>query len=271
MSPAQGTCQRDGSAMPLPDEVHEASGLALGAGGLLWTHGDSGDPLILAVSAQGAPLGSVRVTGARVEDWEDIAAGPCGGGRCLFVGDVGDNDAARARVTVYRIPEPGPDADASAPADALHATYPDGAHDAEAIFVDAAGRIHLVTKGETGGIGLYRYPPAPAPGSTSRLELVRTLESGPVARRERITGASASADGRRVALRTLRSVSIYRTDALVGAATEAGGAHFDLSDAGEAQGEGIALGEGDVIYLASEGGRKKDPATLNRVSCAQAE
>jgi hypothetical protein len=51
-----------------------------------------------------------------VTDWEDVAAGPCPGGRCLYVADIGDNTASRPSVTVYRVPEPRPGEPARAPA-----------------------------------------------------------------------------------------------------------------------------------------------------------
>jgi len=264
-------CRVAGPPTPLPDEVHEASGLALGrrgGTGVLWTHGDSGEPRLVAVSPDGAVLGTVRVAGAAAGDWEDISAGPCAAGSCLYVGDIGDNDASRPRITVYRLPEPAPGDGTSAPAEALHAAYPDGPHDAEALFVDAGGRIYVVTKGETGPVAVYRYPQSPRPGEVARLERVAELSAGKVGRNERITGADASADGRWVALRTLRSVAFYPFAAVTGGGGRGGEpARFDLSAADEAQGEGIALGAGGVVYLASEGGKKKDPATLVRVTC----
>jgi hypothetical protein len=263
-------CRVAAPAAPLPDAVHEASGLALGRrdGGVLWTHADSGEPQVLAVSLDGTARGTVRVAGAAVEDWEDVAAGPCAAGECLFVGDIGDNDASRPRITVYRFPEPDPAGGASAPAEALHATYPDGPQDAEALFVDRTGRIHVVTKGETGPVAVYRFPESPRPGAVARLERLAELSAGKVGRSDRITGASASPDGRWVALRTLKAVSFHTLEAL---ATPGGGggepARFDLGAADEAQGEGIALGPDGAVYLASEGGKKKDPATLTRVAC----
>lgn len=267
---ADAACRVVAPAAPLPDEVHEASGLALGGrdGGTLWTHADSGEPQVLAVSLDGTVRGTVRVAGAGVQDWEDVAAGPCAAGACLYVGDIGDNEASRPQITVYRFPEPDPAAGASAPAEALHAAYPDGPQDAEALFVDGAGRIHVVTKGETGPVAVYRFPESPRAGEVARLERLAMLSAGKVGRSDRVTGASASPDGNRVALRTLKAVSFHSLEALT---TPGGGggepARFDLGAAGEAQGEGIALGPDGAVYLASEGGKKKDPAVLTRVAC----
>src|ERR1700741_4868888 len=253
---ADGVCTVTGAPVALPDAVHEAGGVAGGRRrneGILWTRADSGEPQVLALSLDGAPRGTVRIAGARVEDWEDVSVGPCAAGSCLFVGDIGDNSARGARITIYRVPEPEPGSGTSAPAEALHATYPDGAHDAEAFFVAGDGRIYVVTKGETGPAAVYRFPASPAAGSESRLEHVRAL-NGRVGQRERITGADVSPDGRWVALRTLEVVDFHPFTALTGGA-EGAPLRYDLSPAREAQGEGIALGAGGAGYLASEGGR----------------
>ena len=50
----------------------------------------------------------------------------------------------------------------------FHATYPDHAHDAEALLVAEDGWLHIVTKGDTGPIALYRFPRELQPGRTMR-------------------------------------------------------------------------------------------------------
>ena len=157
---AGAVCVPAGAPSPLHDEIHESSGVAVSRAhaGIFWTHNDSGDSILFAVDAQGRTAGRVRLAGAAVEDLEDLAAAPCpGGGNCLYAADIGDNDAERPSVTVYRIPEPAPGAAESAPATAIRLRYPDGAHDAEALFVHG-GAIHIVTKGESGPIAIYRAP-----------------------------------------------------------------------------------------------------------------
>jgi hypothetical protein len=255
-----------GTPLPLDAEIHESSGVAVSRAhaGLFWTHNDSGDPVLYAVDGEGRTVGRVRVAGAAVEDWEDVALAPCpAGGDCLFVADIGDNAARRASVTVYRVPEPAPAAAGSEPATAIRLRYPDGAHDAEAMFV-LDGAIHLVTKGESGPIALYRAP-ADA-GAEAVLERVRALSPGQVERPERITGADARADGRWIVLRTLREAAFYPAGELAG-----GGAaqprRVDLRELGEAQGEGIGFGPDGNVVVTSEGGRKDRAATFARLSC----
>lgn len=265
---ADAACAPDGGLREMDGEIHESSGVAVSRrhAGIFWTHNDSGDPLLYAVDAQGRTAGRVRVEGAEVEDWEDVAAAPCpDGGDCLWVADIGDNDAERASITVYRLPEPAPGDARSAPAQAIRLRYPDGPHDAEAMFV-LNGAIHVVTKGETGAVTLYRAPASAAPGAETALERVRTLSAQKVGRKERITSADASADGRWVALRTLREVSLYPADGLLGSGAPS--ARVDVRPLGEAQGEGIGFTPDGSLVLTSEGGKRDTPATFARLSCS---
>ncbi|HEX2205550.1 MAG TPA: hypothetical protein VHG91_19720 [Longimicrobium sp.] len=267
-APGGALCRVEASGVALPDDVHEASGVAPGRrdSGVLWTHNDSGDPVLAAVGADGRPRARVSVTGASLVDWEDVAAGPCPAGSCLYVGDIGDNGAARDRITVYRVLEPGAGETRTQPAEALHATYPDGPQDAEALFVMPDGGVYVVTKGETGPVAVYRFPQPLRPGATVRLERVRELAAGEARRSARITGASASPDGRWVALRTLREVAFYPAASFATGGSEP--LRYDVSGLDEAQGEGVGFGPAGTVYLTSEGGKKEDPATLARLACS---
>jgi hypothetical protein len=259
-------CTASGAPRPLDMQIHESSGVAVSRAhaGIFWTHNDSGDPLLYAVDAEGKTAGRVRVTGAAVEDWEDVALAPCpAGGDCLYVADIGDNDAERPSITVYRIPEPAPDAAESAPAEVIRLRYPDGPHDAEAMFV-LGGAIHVVTKGESGPIILYR---ASRMGAEGTLERVRELSANKVDRRERITGADASADRRWVVMRTLEAAFIYPAAELAASGT-LNPRRVDLKGLDEAQGEGIAFAPDGSLVVTSEGGKKKSPATFARFICA---
>lgn len=261
-------CRVAGELRSLPADVHESSGVAASRRhpGVLWTHNDSGDPVLYAVGADGAPRGRVRVEGAELRDWEDLALGPCPDGECLYVADIGDNAAERPFVTVYRVPEPAPGDARTRPAEALHARYPDGPQDAEALFVLPGREIYLVTKGETGPIALYRFPEGARPGQTARLERVRELAAGPADRGERVTGAAAGPDGEWIAVRTVDALSLYRAPELLGGAGRPA-QRVELAPLGEAQGEGVAFGGGG-LFLTSEGGGKESPATLARLECA---
>ena len=75
-------------------------------------------------------------------------------------------------------------------------------------------------------------------------------------------------DGRVVAIRTDRVVRLYRVgpDGQLTPVTSANSA-APLQGAREAQGEGIAFGRGDTIWLSSEAGALGSDASLSRIRC----
>lgn len=249
-------------------ELSEASGIAVSrrAPDGLWAHNDSGQATLFALDARGTVTARVSVTGATVEDWEAMAVGPCSGGSCLFVADIGDNGAERKSVAIYRIPEPAANETSVAVADVINVTYPDGAHDAEALLVTQDGGILIVTKGETGPVSVYRVPANARSGATAKLERVGMPMQGKAAPEQRITDGAVSSDGQWIALRTRSSLRFYRTaDFVKGEWREV--RRVDLTSLREPQGEGVALGPGDIVYVAGEGGGKGQPGTLARFAC----
>ena len=198
------------------------------------------------------------MTGAAVADWEDLAAGPCPAGSCLYVADIGDNNRARRQITIYRVPEPRPDDEATPPAEVWTATYPDRARDAEALLVTPQGEVFLVTKENPRTTALYRVPRAAA-GSVVRLELVSSLSL------DRVTGGSVSADGNWAALRTNTTLLLYpAADLLAGKSPQP--RQFDLRALNEPQGEGVAFGQDGLVFLVGEGGGAS--GTLAAVRCS---
>jgi hypothetical protein len=260
-------CSPAGSVTPLPG-LTEASGLALSrrSPGRLWTHNDSGQPILFAVDARGAVAGQVRITGASVEDWEAVAVGPCGGDSCIYVGDIGDNEAARPRITIYRVPEPENASGTASVSGVFHATYPDGAHDAETLLAGADGRLYIVTKGETGPVALYRFPAQLQDKQTMRLERVGSASAKPDAD-SRITDGTVSPDGQWVVLRSRSTLTFYRAADLLGGQWRAV-SNVNLSSLKEPQGEGVAVGADSTVFLAGEGGGKGQPGTFARMACA---
>ena len=262
-------CRPEGGLAKL-EGLPEASGLAISrrSPGRLWAHNDSGEPVIFAVSASGA-VSRVRLTGVAVDDWEAIAVGDCPGGSCVYIGDIGDNNGRRKQITVYRLAEPAGGDGSVQVKDIFHATYPDGAHDAETLLVSPDGTLYIVTKGETGGVSLYRFPKELRPGATHKLERVgKPRDSNKVAEDRRITDGTLSADGKWVALRSKTRVWIYPASEFL-SGSWSGAREIDVTSLGEPQGEGIAMSADGTIYLAGEGGGKSQPGTLARLSCGK--
>jgi hypothetical protein len=262
-------CKPSGALVRLAG-LPEASGLATSRAmaGHLWAHNDSGKPELIAFDTKGNVAGHVAITGARVEDWEAMAIGPCGKGSCLYIGDIGDNDAERREIVIYRIVEPAKAGGTAQVDAAIRASYPDGAHDAETLLASPDGSLYVVTKGDKGAVALYRVPRDARGGSTVRLEQVgAALSKGTPAADARITDGAISADGEWVALRTRGTIIFYR------AATFLNGdfketSRVDLTPFGEPQGEAIAFGPANTVYVGGEGGSKSQPGTLGVVTCA---
>ena len=268
--PAVPACVTSGEVRQVPELV-EGSGIAasLRTPGRFWAHNDSGDPVLFALDDTGEVTGRVQLAGARVEDWEAVAVGACGAGSCIYVGDIGDNDASRQRITVYRVDEPA-QASGTVRAEALHATYPDGPHDAEALIVDRDGRLVIVTKGETGPVSLYRFPASPEAGGVARLERIGDPRGGGrAAKGQRITDAAISPDGQWVALRTTATLSLHRAaELLAGKWSEI--TRVELAPLKEPQGEGVTFAGAETVYLVGEGGGKARPGTFARLACSAA-
>ena len=203
--------------------LKEASALAASQRwpGVYWTLNDSGNtPTVYAVDDQGRSRGTFRVEDAQNVDWESIQVGPGrdGGGSALYIGDLGDNDAERREVTIYRVPEPEPAAAGARPAngrtsdaEAFKVQYPNGARDAEGLLVHPkTGEILVVTKEVLGRAVIYRVPLPLDARRTVRMERLTEVDMARVGVKiDVVTDATVSADARLVTIRTYGNALEY--------------------------------------------------------------
>ena len=238
---------------------------------LFWSFNDSGhDATLFAMDSSGRARGRVHVAGASNVDWEAMAAGPCDEGACVYIGDVGDNDADRQRVKIWRVREPEAGDDNTANAVALEFTYADGPHDVEAMWVSPDTAIWIVTKRPLRD-GARRFRSAllfRLPASAWRSPTLATAElidSLPITPRKgnsdgwvtdaaffRDEGADSARHRARVAIRTYQSVVILAADPWTGrpGVTEA---RCSLEPLHEREGEAIAWLRGGRLLLGNEG------------------
>lgn len=176
--------------------------------GVFYVHNDSGDePRFFAIDAAGAALATFTVTGAKAVDWEDLARAPCPTGTCLYLGDIGDNNAVRSDCAVYRVAEPAMIASTMLAAEKLAFTYPDGPHNAETLLADpATGGLFIVTKA-LGVSSVYAFPLPLTPGKSVVLKKGGDL-SLPIMP-ALITGGDVHPGGRGVLLRTYSDVWLF--------------------------------------------------------------
>ncbi|WP_437647443.1 hypothetical protein [Sorangium sp. So ce362] len=256
-------------ALPRGD-IDECSGVV--AGGLhpdaLYVHNDRGDdPRFFAIGLDGALRAEVKVAGAAAIDWEDIARGPCrtGGGSCLFLADIGDNDGERDSYAVYSVQEPDTLGGAPRPstAEAFVLSYPDGRHDAETLLIHpTTGALTLVTKVNKGISRIYELPALPAPGAPATLVGAGSIE--PPAGSARFTGGDVRPDGTGVLLRTSSHVLYYPMTPDQTVAQALAGSPCVLPSPDEEQAEAIAWVPGGWDYV-TIGEGKEEP--VHRVSC----
>jgi hypothetical protein len=185
----------------------ELSGL-VAAGDKLLAMNDGGDRLQLYVLDTGCRVTDVRSAAIDPYDPEDLALAADGS---IWFADIGDNKASRTTVALLAMRPDG-----STTVERL--TYPDGAHDAEALLLAPDGTPYLVTKDVTGVSGVYRPASPLAQGRTTALTRVATVHltptgtpggpAGPVGQLL-VTGGAVSRDGRLVALRTYTDAYVW--------------------------------------------------------------
>lgn len=187
-------------------QLKEISGLAASRRhlGVLWVHNDGADGRLFAIRTNGQTA-AVFELGAPISDLEDIAVGPGPEPNVphLYVGDIGDNDARRRAIAVYRLPEPdlpsGTTAKRPAPLNVfekLKLRYPDSPHDAEALLCDPQTGDLLVATKQKKRSRLYL---APAARLTDRAEIVLAfVREIPV---PDVSAGDISPDGQRILVR----------------------------------------------------------------------
>lgn len=258
------------SSTVVDSKLVELSGLAASreSAGVLYAHNDSGgDPTVFAIGPAGQKLGRFELANATAIDWEDMAVGPCGGETCVYVGDIGDNDAERSDYAIYRAPEPVVSVDMPAGTKEITAqrfgfSYPDGSHNAESLLVHpASGNVYVITKVETGASAVYALT---APLSDGMMATKVTDLVVPAGGLREATSAAFHPCGDRFLLRTYDRLFEYVAPAGGAEAAVFGALPQALGVADEPQGEAVTYGlDGRSIITSSEG---KSP-TLHVLAC----
>jgi hypothetical protein len=231
--------------------------------GIIFGANDSGhEPLLYAFDSSGTSRGVWKVNGARNLDWA-ASLGPCRGKpgplECIYLGDVGDNEARKPSITIYRLAEPsvqsGPSDTRAAPdarsvkAEQLSVRYPDTPHDVEAMYVSGAGDLFLITKRRLLDAArrprqalIYRVPftawNSPAAVTASLVDSLPIVPGDMPGRQ--VTDAALSSNGARLAVRTYAEVYIFAVDSATGRPSSGTRPSVcTILDLNENQGEGI--------------------------------
>ena len=220
-----------------PARLEELSGLAVSRTypGIVWGHGDSGQPPVLwALDLErgelafppylakkfddGASWPGLTLEGASNIDWEDLTT--LNG--WLYLGEFGNNGNARRDLGLWALPEPNPRAtERQRPAFFLPFHYPEQQRfpaeawvfDAEALFADPErNALYLITKHRKAGdvrrfipgAKLYRIPLDGAGRASTALTLVDQHEEMTAA-----TAAELSPSGAWLAVLTYRTLWLF--------------------------------------------------------------
>lgn len=213
--------------------IVESSGLVV-RDGLFLTTNDSGDGgRVFVVDGSGKTVGSTSWEPAP-EDVEALA--PAGPG-FVWVGDIGDNSAARDSITVLKVPY-GRETQVVEPA-SYTLVYPDHPHDAETLLANPqTGQLFVVSKNIFGGT-VFAAPRKLSATEPNELREVADPVKGVA------TDGSFYPDGRHYVVRDYVGATVYTFPG-----HEPIGS-FTLP--AQRQGEGIAVDEDDGVHVSTEG------------------
>lgn len=185
----------------------------------LWWVNDKGanGARVWVVNDSGGLVATVKLDKVEPVDWEEIASvANDNGNETLYVADTGDLAAERKAVALYSFSAPdlskanaGDPLDATVEATRHEFTYPDGAHDSKAMFVDpSAGEFYLITNdpAREDAPGIYR---GELSDGTERPAMLAKLEPFKTAPVPIITAADLSPDGSAIGIRAYGRSGIW--------------------------------------------------------------
>jgi hypothetical protein len=253
--------------------IKEASGLVASYKnkGLLWAHNDSGDNnRIYSMDANGKGTHEFYLEGANNRDWEAIGMATFPEGSYIYVGDIGDNNAAYADCIIYRVPEPEintstPKTNTLKNVQKISYKYPDGARDAEAILIDQGTKdIYIISKREDKK-RLYRLPYPQSYTQTITAEFVQELTTFSTGSGQQtyLTDGCVSVDNQEVILKSYFQIFHWRraTNETIPNALKRNPTIIPYGL--EPQGEGVCFAQdGSGYYTISEESTSKSPVKL---------
>lgn len=218
--------------------------------GLMYVHNDSGgEAAVYILDSKGENVGKIEFLSTQNRDWEDIAVGPGADGQSyIYVGEIGDNNAAYGEIVIYRVPEPKDGVlTVQETPEKTTLKYPGGARDAESLMVDPlSGDIFILSKRDSLNT-LYRLRADEFGKGEAQLEELIKLPFTSA------TAADISADGRQILVKNYLAIYYWKRN--IGESVEQAMARkpIELPYSPEPQGEAIGfLPDGKAYYTLSE-------------------
>lgn len=191
----------------LPEQIKEASGLALANQQNFWTHNDDGIPVLYCIDREGKLIRTLYLNNAN-SGWEDLARDEEGN---LYIGGFGNNKNDKKDLKILIVKNPESFEGKIYSADIINFTYEDQYDfppppskrnfDADA-FIVWRDSLFIFTKNRTspfsGYTKVYRLPKSPGQHTAVLVDSL-FLGTGPMMDNW-ITGADISPDGSKLAL-----------------------------------------------------------------------
>lgn len=202
-----------------PRGLEECSGIVASRRheGVFWAINDSGNaPALFAITVEGKLIAEYLVQ-AKNDDWEDLSIDDEGH---LYIGEIGNNNAKKDALAVYRVDEPDPRAarkGAGAPLKVNRVwrlKFPGEPFDCESLFIHG-GKGYLIPKQlKAGDVTIYSF----------ELENSAPATLAPVVEipvRSPVTAAAVSPDGKRMAVLTVSGPRVFQIEGDVASAATA--------------------------------------------------
>lgn len=189
---------------------------------IYYIHNDSGDTSrFFAINPTGELKSTIYYKGdpkeikGGVRDCEDIAVGPGPdkGKSYVYMGDIGDNNAVRKYITVYRMeekPEWAKESTSTGDAVPIHFKYPDGPKDAETLMIDPIEKLIYIVSKRQDSVTVYSSPVNYKPNDTVTLSKKCKLFFPGLRLFKWITAGDISKDGQQVLIKSYTSVYYWK-------------------------------------------------------------
>lgn len=199
-------------------EYNELSGIASSVTnpGVLYVHDDNaGTNTIPLTNAHGDDLGKLVLDNISTRNLEDIRVGPGpqAGKSYIYLADIGDNNASRKTITVFRFEEPvlkelsGASVIHVQSIDKIELAYPKGAVNAETLLVDPVTKDIFVASKETSRSTIYA---ASYPQSLTSTTILKSVVKTNL---DLLTSGDISPDGSEILLRNKGQIWYWKRTA----------------------------------------------------------
>lgn len=250
-------CQREVMSAPEPDKplfdsipsvvtvtpmINETSGIADSRKnpGFLWVQEDGGNPTQLyLLNRAGIVQKKIFLDDVTNRDWEDMALVD----NEIYIGEIGDNNAAYTEYAIYKFPEPLMSVDTVHNPETIRFRYADGPRDAETFLVDPSDKsIYLITKRDNPS-RIYKLSPPFSNAAVNIASQVGELQLTGV------VSAALSSDRKEIIAKTYFGLGYYKVGAGEKLESALGKTPFVLPYTAEPQGEAVCFSTSNNGYF----------------------